>query len=266
MSLVTGMVEQQVSGTSRSRKADFRDTVVPEIVGRPVIRSSSKDDGMTGPHVPLLGSDLYEVAYLAGGPRRAVEAAVVALIEDGRLRVTRSTAELHVADPRRRHPVEAAVLDAAGPRARRSIDGIWWRVRTDARLVALADGLQQAGLVSRRGGVYTTAERTWTAVGLTRAGRRELRRLRSELLVVGGPGALAVALGGPGAWADVELRTAVFAPPRPYVPMDTGPTVREVRYGHSGAYGHGVGSAWGGGLLGGGLMGADFGGGGDGGG
>ncbi len=72
---------------------------------------------MTGVHVPLLGSDLYGVAYLAGGPRRAVEAAVVALIEDGRLRVTPATAELHVVDPRRRHPVEAAVLDAAGPRA-----------------------------------------------------------------------------------------------------------------------------------------------------
>ena len=225
---------------------------------------------MTGTHVPLLGSDLYEVAYLAGGPRRAVEAAVVALIEDGRLRVTRSTAELHVVDPRRRHPVEAAVLDAAGPRARRSIDGIAWRVRTDARLVALADGLQQAGLVSRRGGVHATAERTWTAVGLTRAGRRELRRLRSAPPVVGSSGALAVALGGPGAWANADLRAAVFAPPRPYVPADPGPSVREVRRSHSGVYAHGAGAGWGGAGWGGGPMGGGFGGdcggGGDGGG
>ena len=225
---------------------------------------------MTGTHVPLLGSDLYEVAYLAGGPRRAVEAAVVALIEDGRLQVTRSTAELHVVDPRRRHPVEAAVLDAAGPRARRSIDGIAWRVRTDARLVALADGLQQAGLVSRRGGVHATVERTWTAVGLTREGRRELRRLRSEPPAVGSSEALAVALGGPGAWADAERRAAVFAPPRPYVPADPGPSVREVRRSHSGAYGHGAaagwaGAGWGGGPMGGGF-GGDCGGGGDGGG
>ena len=225
---------------------------------------------MTGTHVPLLGSDLYEVAYLAGGPRRAVEAAVVALIEDGRLRVTRSTAELHVVDPRRRHPVEAAVLDAAGPRARRSIDGIAWRVRTDARLVALADGLRQAGLVSRRGGVHATAERTWTAVGLTRAGRRELRRLRSEPPAVGSSEALAVALGGPGAWADAERRAAVFAPPRPYVPADPGPSVREVRRSHSGVYAHGAGAGWAGAGWGGGPMGGGFGGdcggGGDGGG
>jgi hypothetical protein len=217
---------------------------------------------MTGTHVPLLGSDLYEVAYLAGGPRRAVEAAVVALIEDGRLGVTPATAELHVVDPHRRHPVEAAVLDAAGPRARRSIDGIAWRVRTDARLAALADGLQQAGLVSRRGGVHATAERAWTALGLTRAGRRELRRLRSAPAVVGRAEALAVALDGPRAWSDAERRAAVFAPPRPYVPTTPGPGVREVRRSHSGVYAHGGSVGW----VGGGFGGDCGGGGGDGGG
>jgi uncharacterized membrane protein YgcG len=221
---------------------------------------------MTGTHVPLLGSDLYEIAYLAGGPRRAVEAAVVALIEDGRLRVIRSIAELHVVDPRPRHPVEAAVHDAAGPRARRSIDGIVRRLRTDARLVALADGLRQAGLVSRRGGVDATAEWTWTAVGLTRAGRRALRRLRSDPPVVGRSEALAVALGGPRAWADDELmRAVVFAPPRPYLPADPGPSVREVRrsrwgaYAHDGSAGGWAGAGWGGGF------GGDCGGGGGGG-
>ena len=221
---------------------------------------------MTGTHVPLLGSDLYEVAYLAGGPRRAVEAAVVALVEDGRLQVTRSTAELHVVDPRRRHPIEAAVLDAAGPRARRSIDGIAWRVRTDARLAALADGLRQAGLITRRGGVHATANRFWTAVGLTRAGRSALRRLLSDPSVVGGSKALAVALGGPGAWADAELRAAVFSPPRPYLPADTGPSVREVRRSHSTMYAHGAGAGWGAGPIGGGFGGDCGAGGGDGGG
>ena len=221
---------------------------------------------MTGTHVPLIGSDLYEVAYLAGGPRRAVEAAVVALIEDGRLRVTRSTAELHVVDPRRRHAVEAAVLDAAGPRARRSIDGIAWRVRTDARLAALADGLRQAGLVTRRGGVDATAGRTWWAVGLTRAGRRALRDLRSDPARLGSSGALAVALGGPGAWADADLRAAVFAPPRPYLPTTPGPSVREVRRSHSVAYVDGGSGGWAGGGWGGGFGGDCGGGGGDGGG
>jgi hypothetical protein len=221
---------------------------------------------MTGVHVPLLGSDLYEVAYLAGGPRRAVEAAVVALVEGRRLRVTLATGHLHLTDPRRRHPVEAAVLDAAGPRAGRSIDGIAWRVRTDTRLAALADRLQQAGLVSRRGGVHATAERTWTALGLTRAGRRELRRLRSAPAVVGRAETLAVALNGPGAWADAERRAAVFAPPPPYVPTTPGPTVREVRRSHSGVYAHGGSAGWVAGGWGGGFGGDCGGGGGDGGG
>jgi uncharacterized protein (TIGR04222 family) len=80
---------------------------------------------MTGTHVPLLRSDLYEIAYLAGGPRRVVETAVVALVENGRLRVDRATGRLHVVDASRRHPVEAVVLDAVGPRGR-SVWGLVW--------------------------------------------------------------------------------------------------------------------------------------------
>jgi uncharacterized membrane protein YgcG len=182
---------------------------------------------MTGTHVPLLGSDLYQIAYLAGGPRRAVEAAVVTMVEDGRLRVLRSIAELHVVDPRPRHPVEAAVLDAAGPPARRSIDAIVRRVRPDARLVAVADGLWQAGLVCRRGGVEAAVEWPWPAVGLTRAGRRALRRLRSDPPVVRCAEALAVALGGRRAWADDELlRVVVFASPQSDLPTDPRTGVR----------------------------------------
>ena len=215
---------------------------------------------MTGTHVPLLGSDLYEVAYLAGGPRRAVETAVVALLADGRLRVTRSTAELEAVDLRRRHPIEAAVLDATGPRAHRSVDGVVRRVRTDARLIALADGLQRAGLVSRRGGVEATAGWAWPAVGLTRAGRQALRRLRSAPPSTANAEALAVALAGPGAWADAELRAAVFTPPRAYLPAASTADLRRARRSssdaHVGYLGGGSTAAWGGG------SGGDFGGGG----
>ena len=93
---------------------------------------------MTGTHVPLLGSDLYGIAYLAGGPRRVVEAAVVALVEDGRLGVTGATAELHVLDPRRRHPVEAAVLDATGLHCSVGIGDTTVRAKTATDLGKLA--------------------------------------------------------------------------------------------------------------------------------
>ena len=216
---------------------------------------------MTGTHVPLIRSDLYQVAYLAGGPRRAVEAAVVALIEDGRLRVTRATGELHTVDARRGHPVEAAVLDATGDRARQSVDAVAWRVREDARLVALADGLQQAGLVSRRGGAATTAGYAWPAVGLTREGRRALRQLRSAPPTTARSGVLAVALAGSRAWPDAELRAAVFTPPRPYLL----PGLRGASQSSYAGYADGGSAAgWGGGFGGGDCGGG--GGGGDGGG
>src|SRR3712207_7998499 len=106
---------------------------------------------MTGTHVPLLRPDLYEVAYLAGGPRRVVETAVVALVENGRLRVDRATGRLHVVDAHRRHPVEAVVLDAGGPRGR-AFGGLVSPARSDPRLATVADGLDRNGVLTRRGG------------------------------------------------------------------------------------------------------------------
>jgi hypothetical protein len=165
---------------------------------------------MTGTHVPLLRSDLYEIAYLAGGPRRVVETAVVALVENGRLRVDRATGRLHVVDPHRRHPVEAVVLDAVGPRGRSW--GLVCRARSDPRLATVADGLARDGLLTRRGGVDARERSFWTLSGLTRAGRAALRQVRQSPPsppATGGSAALAVALAGPNAW-DAELRTAVF--------------------------------------------------------
>jgi hypothetical protein len=166
---------------------------------------------MPGTHVPLLRSDLYEIAYLAGGPRRVVETAVVALVENGRLRVDRATGRLHVVDPHRRHPVEAVVLDAVGPRGR-SFGGLAWRARSDPRLATVADGLDRNGLLTRRGGVDARERSFWTLSGLTRAGRAALRQVRQGPPfppATGGNAALAVALAGPNFW-DAELRTAVF--------------------------------------------------------
>ena len=53
--------------------------------------------------------DLYDIAYLAGGPERVVDTALVALVESGRVRV-HAPGELAAAVPDRRHPVEAACL------------------------------------------------------------------------------------------------------------------------------------------------------------
>lgn len=71
--------------------------------------------------------DLCEIAFLAGGPDRVVETAIVALVESGRVRVA-SPGQLALVDPVRRHPVEGAVLDAVRTKGHRSVDLVVWRL------------------------------------------------------------------------------------------------------------------------------------------
>jgi len=179
--------------------------------------------------------DLYETAYLAGGPDRVVDTAVVALVETGRVRVQRS-GELSVVDDRPRHEVEAAVLAAVGPRGWRRIDMVRWKAGQDERLSALAERLHRYGLVSSTRSAHW---RRWARrpVALTTDGRRTLRRLRADPLasdVATGNSAARVALDGPEQMTDQEQRNAVFHPP---------PSRRRRRWSGGGAAG-GVGSAY----------------------
>jgi len=79
------------------------------------------------------GLDVYDIAYLAAGPDRVVDTALVALVETGRVRV-QPPGQLAVAELARRHPVEAAVLDAVGTRGHRSVDVVRWRLLSGGRL------------------------------------------------------------------------------------------------------------------------------------
>jgi hypothetical protein len=91
---------------------------------------------------------VYELAYLAGGPRRAVEAAVVALVEAGVLRVTRPTGELVLLRRRPCPDLEAAVLDVVGFRGSRRLVTVCWRLRADVRLTGIGRRLQADGLLA----------------------------------------------------------------------------------------------------------------------
>ena len=123
--------------------------------------------------------DVYEAAFLAGGPDRVVETALVALVETGRARVQRA-GQLSVVDDRSRHPVEDAVLAAIGPHGYRQFEVVRWMAGKDERLTALAERLRRDGLIS--GIVLPWPPRR--AV-LTAAGRRTLRRLRADPVVTG---------------------------------------------------------------------------------
>jgi hypothetical protein len=153
--------------------------------------------------------DVYEMAYLAGGPRRAVEAAVVSLAEIGCLGVTRPTGELMLIKRRPCADLEAAVLDVVGARGHQLIGTVCWRLRDDVRLTSIRQRLEDDGLLSRRRGPAPMQPRFWSALALTSSGRRTLRRLRRELTSSGTDG-LRASLFGPKAMRNHDLRLAIF--------------------------------------------------------
>jgi hypothetical protein len=222
---------------------------------------------MTAPQL-----DLYDVAYLAGGPDRVVDTAVVALVRSGRVRV-HTPGQLATADLSRRHPVEAAVLDVVGPKGHRSVDTIRWRSCTDERLLDVGRGLQRAGLLGRFGAVLPLKRGPRQKLAPTRAGRRVLEEYADRSL--GDVEATRVALGGRSAMGDAKLRAAIFEPPdtTPLIPRMRRPSRRDLRndpeLAAQWAGAHGVaGGIYLGGAFdgGGGFDGGGLGGGGDGGG
>ena len=179
---------------------------------------------MTDPRVP---TDLYEIAFLAGGVDRVVDTALVALVESGRVRV-HAPGELAAVQPERRHPVEAAVLDALGTRGHPTVDTIRWRLTDDERLTGLGPRLAADGLVRRR---TLRERRAWCP---TRAGRQVLRRLQEQPPVdraLDGGSAIQVALRGPAAMTDAGFHAAIFQRPAlPDVPgREISRRLREVR-------------------------------------
>jgi hypothetical protein len=154
--------------------------------------------------------DLYDVAFLAGGPDRVVDTAVVALVRSGRLRV-HSPGQLATAELSRRHPVEAAVLDAVGPSGHRSVDTIRWRLVGDERLLDVGRRLEREHLLGRIGALFPRGRGGHRALAPTRAGKRVLQDHAERLL--GDPEAARVALRGREAMTDTKLRAGIFEPP-----------------------------------------------------
>lgn len=141
--------------------------------------------------------DLYDVAWLAGGRRRATQTAVAALAERDRVRVTDPTGDLQAVGSGGTHPVEAAVLDGLGTGGHRGVETIVFLVREDPRLDAVEQGLLRRGLLGRRAPLAHVV-RSRRPPSPTREGRRVLRELRraGSTAVPGSTAAREVALNG----------------------------------------------------------------------
>ncbi|MET8014075.1 TIGR04222 domain-containing membrane protein [Streptomyces sp. NPDC005271] len=137
--------------------------------------------------------DLYDIAYLAGGPRRVAETAVIALSERGAITVRRSRAR--VTGGRAEHPVERALI-ALCPVGK----------RVAPVLTALRDGPETARIGQRlvSYGLLARSRRR-----LTPAGRRHLETARAEGTLPG------YVFTGPAAVPDRGLRRTLreAAPP-----------------------------------------------------
>jgi hypothetical protein len=185
--------------------------------------------------------DIYDAAYLSGGPNRVVDTALVALIETGRVR-TQSDGTLSVVQDTARHDVEAAVLDGIGTGSWRNIDMVRWRAGRDERVVALAERLRRGGLLCSEG-LARLRGFLGQPGSLTTAGRRALRELRAQPPARGvapGTSVARVAFDGPAQLPDVELRNAVFFPP---VQRRVRRRRRRTGFG-TGTSGAGYGSGW----------------------
>ena len=87
---------------------------------------------------------VYQLAFLAGGPDRATDAAIAALVERGQLRVN-SYKQISQAGARPAEPLERAVADVAQLKTTATIRA---QVRGSAAMRALEDGLDQRGLLA----------------------------------------------------------------------------------------------------------------------
>ena len=112
--------------------------------------------------------DVYEVAYLCGGPERVSLAAVVAMQQDGRITISRTRHRVQAVRRTADHPVEQAVLDAV-PTSGRVLGHILHDVAHSAAIGELVDRLRGRGLVGHHS---LTGHPHLSAAG--REARREL--------------------------------------------------------------------------------------------
>ncbi|MBG6092258.1 TIGR04222 domain-containing membrane protein [Actinomadura viridis] len=143
--------------------------------------------------------DLYEIAYLCGGAERVAQVVLVALWQDGRIKIAPARQRVTVARPESRHPIEAVALEVVP-----STGLPLWRV-----LTRIAAHPATARIVS----------------SLRAKGLRRSRRLRRRLVADPGDGLRRVAVLGTPGIEDRKLRK-IFETPDPRLAEWARPKIR----------------------------------------
>jgi hypothetical protein len=155
------------------------------------------------PVTSLSGLDVYQVAYLCGGPQRVAVAAVATMAEDGRLKISRTRHRVQAVHRWGGQPVERAVLSAV-PATGKVLGPLLEDVANSAAVQEMIEGLRRDGLVGQRS---LAGHPHLSAAG--RAARKDLEDSGAR-----GPGERVVAVLGTAGIGDAGLR-GIFETPDP---------------------------------------------------
>jgi hypothetical protein len=147
--------------------------------------------------------DVYQVAYLCGGPQRVALAAVAGMAQDGRVKISRARHRVQAVHRRAGQPVERAVLDAV-PASGKVLGPLLEEVARSAAVQEVLEGLRGGGLVGHHS---LAGHPHLSAAG--HAARRELEDSGADA-----PGERRVAVLGTAGITDVGLR-GIFETPDP---------------------------------------------------
>lgn len=160
--------------------------------------------------------DVYQVAYVCGGPRRVALAAVAAMAQDGRIVISRARHRVRAVHRRAGQPVERAVLEAV-PASGTVLGPLLEEVAHSVAVQELIEGLRRDALVGRH--------RVAGHPHLSVAGHAARKALEDS--GVEAPGERKVAVLGAAGIADTGLRGIFQTPDPPLGSELTGRRTRE---------------------------------------
>jgi hypothetical protein len=176
--------------------------------------------------------DLYEIAYLCGGPERVAMAALVALHEEGRIQISAGRHRVSVLDRQSDDPIQAATLDAV-PDTGKVLGAVVQAITSSSEVLKLIEVLKSKKLAARH--------RLPGGSPLTGQGRRRRQQLTTAEI----PAEHRISILGAAGIEDPKLRRTFESPDPPagrtLIPKDphrsrmeqneNSPTYRSTEYG-----------------------------------